>query len=71
MGVVLRQAWSESQWPVLIGYLTISTNVIDSIKHITDDSFCLSGGQPLVVAHALCVQHSSTAAAVKTNAAFE
>ena len=27
MGVVLRQAWSESQWTVLVGYLTISTNV--------------------------------------------
>ena len=28
MGFVLRQAWSESQWTVLImGYLTISTNV--------------------------------------------
>ena len=27
MGVVLGQAWSESQWKVLMGYLTISTNV--------------------------------------------
>jgi len=27
MGVVLRQAWSKSQWTVLMGYLTISTNV--------------------------------------------
>jgi len=27
MGVVLRQAWSESQWTVLMGYLTISTNI--------------------------------------------
>ena len=26
-GVVLSQAWSESQWTVLMGYLTISTNV--------------------------------------------
>ena len=26
MGVVLRQAWSKSQWTVLMGYLTISTN---------------------------------------------
>jgi len=25
--VVLRQAWSKSQWTVLMGYLTISTNV--------------------------------------------
>jgi len=27
MGVVLRQAWSKSQWTVLMGYLTVSTNV--------------------------------------------
>jgi len=27
MGVLLRQAWSKSQWTVLMGYLTISTNV--------------------------------------------
>jgi len=29
MGVVFRQAWSESQWtvPVLMRYLTISANV--------------------------------------------
>jgi len=26
MGVVLRQAWSKSQWTVLMGYCTISTN---------------------------------------------
>jgi len=29
---------SKSQWTVLMGYLTISTNV-DTIKHITDDHF--------------------------------
>jgi len=27
MGVFLRQAWSKSQWTVLTGYLTTSTNV--------------------------------------------
>jgi len=27
MGVVLRQAWSESQWTILMGYLSISINV--------------------------------------------
>jgi len=27
VGVVLNQAWSKSQWTVLMGYLTISTNV--------------------------------------------
>jgi len=29
---------SEGQWTVLLGYLTISTN-LDDIKHITDDNF--------------------------------
>jgi len=32
---------SESQWTVLMGYLTISTNV-DVIKDITDDNFSFS-----------------------------
>jgi len=27
MEVVLHQAWSKSQWTVLMGYLTISRNV--------------------------------------------
>jgi len=31
-------SFSESQWTVLMGYLTISTNV-DDIKHVTDDNF--------------------------------
>jgi len=57
---------SESQWTVLMGYLTISTNV-NTIKHITDDIF-LSGRQRTGV---LCVQHSPTAAALSTNTAFE
>ena len=39
---VLRQAWSKSQWTVLMGYLTTST-MLDAIKHITDDIFFLSG----------------------------
>jgi len=39
MGAVLRQAWSESQWTVLMGYLTISTNVRRYQTHITDDIF--------------------------------
>jgi len=39
MGAVLCQVWSESQWTVLMRYLTISTNVIHAIKHITDDNF--------------------------------
>jgi len=37
IGVVLRQAWIQSQWTVLLGYLTISTNV--AIKCIPDDNF--------------------------------
>jgi len=32
---------SESQWTVLMGYLTIATN-IDAIKHITDDNFSVN-----------------------------
>jgi len=32
-GVVLRQAWSKSQWAVLIGYLTIPEQMLDAIKH--------------------------------------
>jgi len=43
-----------------MGYLTISTKS-DAIKNITDDIF-LSGS-----AHALCVQHSPTAAALSTS----
>jgi len=27
MGVVLHQAWSKSQWTVLMGYVTTSANV--------------------------------------------
>jgi len=27
MEVVLHQTWSKSQWTILMGYLTISTNV--------------------------------------------
>ena len=57
---------SESQWTVLMGYLTISTNV-DAIKHMTDDIF-LSGRQRT---GALCMQHSPTAVALSTNTRFE
>jgi len=38
MGVILRQAWSKSRWKALMRYLTMSTNPIDAIKHITDDN---------------------------------
>jgi len=38
----------------------------DAIKHITDDIFFLSGRQR-IGAHALCVQHSSTAAVLSTS----
>jgi len=58
---------SESQWTVLMGYLTISTNV-DAIKHITDDVIFLSGRQRT---GALYMLHSPTAAVLSTNTAFE
>ena len=55
---------SESQWTVLMGYLTISTNV-DAITHSTDDKFSFRKT-------ALCVQHSPTAAAaLSTSIPFE
>jgi len=38
----------------------------DAIKHITDDIFFLSGRQR-IGAHALCMQHSPTAAALSTS----
>jgi len=67
MGIVVRQAWSESQWTVLMGIL-LSQQMSDAIKHITDDNFCLSGRQHT---GALCMQHSVTAAVLSTNTAFE
>jgi len=39
MGVVLRQAWSKSQWTVLMGYILLPRQMLDAIKHITDDIF--------------------------------
>ena len=50
---------SESQWTILMGYLTISRNV-DAMKHITDGNFSFRK-----TAH--CVQQSPTAAALLTN----
>jgi len=38
VGSCSSSSLSESQWTVLMGYLTISTNV-DAIKHSTDDNF--------------------------------
>jgi len=67
MGIVVRQAWSESQWTVLMGIL-LSQQMSDAIEHITDDNFCLSGRQRT---GALCMQHSVTAAVLSTNTAFE
>jgi len=54
---------SESQWTVLMGYLTMSTNV-DAIKHITDDNLSFRK-----TAH--CVQHGPTAAVVLANTTIE
>jgi len=62
----LKNCLSESQWKVLMGYLTISTNV-DDIKHSTDDNFLLGRQRT----GALCVQHSRTVAVLSTNTAFE
>ena len=65
MGVVLRQAWSESHGTALMGYLTISTNVRRYQTHHRWHFF-LSGRQR-IGAHALCVEHSPTAAALSTS----
>jgi len=54
MGVVLRQAWSESQWTVLMGYLTISTDVRRYQTHHRRQLF-LSGRQRT---GALCVYNT-------------
>ena len=51
MAVVLRQAWSKSQWTVLMGYLTISTSVRRYQTHHRGQLF-LSGRQRT---GALCV----------------
>jgi len=40
--------------------------MLDAIKHITDDIFFLSWRQH-IGAHALCMQHSPTAAALSTS----
>jgi len=37
MGVVFHQAWSESQWTVLLRYLNnilLSQQMLDAIKHV-------------------------------------
>jgi len=58
---------SESRWTVLMGCLTISTNV-DAVKHITDDHFSFNKTVHWCI---VCVQHSPTAAVLSTNTAFE
>jgi len=58
---------SESQWTVLMGYLTISKNA-DAIKHIIDNNFSF---RKTAQYSALCMQHSPTASALSTNSAFE
>ena len=49
MGVVLRQAWSKSQWTVWD--ILLSQQMLDAIKHITDDIFFFQE----VSAHVHCV----------------
>jgi len=51
MGAVLHQAWSKSQWTVLMRYLTISANV-RCYQHITDDIFCFQEDSAQV--HCVC-----------------
>jgi len=53
MGVVLRRAWSESQWTVLMGYLTISTNVRRYQTHHRWHFFCQEDSA-LVRMHCAC-----------------
>jgi len=60
MGVVLRQAWSESQWTVLTGHLTISTNVRRYQTHHRWHYFSFRK-----------TAHSPTAAELSNNTAFE
>jgi len=56
MGVVLRRVQSESQWTLLLAYLTnISQQMLSAIKHVADDNSVFLTGE-------WCTQHSSTAA---------
>jgi len=56
MGVVFRQAWTESQWTVLMGYHTISTNVRCYQAHHRDrwQFFCFQEDSALVHMHCAC-----------------
>jgi len=65
MGVVFREAWCESQWTVLMGYLTISTNVRRYQTHHRWHFFFQEDSA--IGAHGLCMQHSPTAAALSTS----
>jgi len=65
IGVVLHRAWSESQWTVLVGYLTILVNV----------SFCQIRCawqlcSPATQHTKQCMQHSSTVAVQKSQFHF-
>ena len=55
MGVAFRQAWSESQWTVLMRYLTISTKLLDAIKHIRPDSCIVRATQSNLVKNVIFV----------------
>ena len=65
MGVALRQAWSESQWTGIKGILYY-LNKCQTLSNTSQMRFFLSGRQR-IGAHALCVQHSPTAAALSTS----
>jgi len=51
MGVVLRQAWSESQWTVWD--ILLSQRILDATKHIKDDNF-FQEDSALVHMHCAC-----------------
>jgi len=67
MGVVLHQPWRESQWKVLLGYLTISA-MLDAIK--TSFITILSFSKTVYCTGAPCVQHSPTAAVQNSQLLF-
>jgi len=53
-GSFLRQAWSESQWTVLMGYRTISTNVRRYHTHHRWHFFLFQEDSALVHMHCAC-----------------
>jgi len=50
MGVVLRQAWSKSQWTVLMGYVNV--NKCETLSNTKDDNFFFQEDSAQV--HGMC-----------------